>query len=668
MPLLHFDRDQCRPLELALTREWLETDGLGGYASSTVVMCNVRRFHGLLVAPLPTNPTRHVFLSRFEETLHREDRSLALSMARYAGTFAPDGHKSLEEFALDPFPHFVHRLGRTTVHREVLMVRGAPLCLVRYRIDTEHRDIELRLRPLLACRPADALTFENLDLDPRCQRLDNGIRCQPYAALPAVHLTIGGSDAHFEADPVWYRGIEYPNDLARGYDGHEDQFSPGVLHVPLQPGGDVVVAATIEAAVADPRARWRAESERRRARQPQTPAAPRAIVAHTADSFLVRTAGPAGPRSRLGIVAGYPWFCEWGRDAFVALPGLTLARDADSGLAACREVLIGALPFLRDGLLPNVFGREPADSQYDSADAALWFARAVRLYMRAGAPTEEVLEMFHPALQSIAEGYASGSGRATALGIGTDAQGLVHAGGPGLNPTWMDARTAAGPVTPRHGCAVEINALWFFLLRFLEALAELRGDAKEMRGWREQRRRVGRTFLERFWISEERYLADVWRDGAQDRSVRPNMVIAAALEWSPLTRGRRTDVVRRAEAELLTARGLRTLRPGDPAYHGRYQGNRNERDAAYHQGTVWPWLIGFYCEAHLRALAMTRKNVQQLRELLDGFAQHLEEHGLLHVSEVFDGDPPHRAGGACAQAWSSAELLRAYRLLDEAQP
>jgi predicted glycogen debranching enzyme len=288
--------------------------------------------------------------------------------------------------------------------------------------------------------------------------------------------------------------------------------------------------------------------------------------------------------------------------------------------------------------------------------------------MRAGAPTEEILEMFHPALQSIAHGYASGTGRAGALGIGADAAGLVSAGGPGLNPTWMDACTAAGPVTPRHGCAVEINALWFFLLRFLEVLADLRGDAKETRAWQEQRRRTGRAFLDRFWIAEERYLADVWRDGAQDRSVRPNMVLAAALEWSPLTRGRRTDIVRRAEAELLTPRGLRTLRPGDPAYRGRYQGNRNDRDTAYHQGTAWPWLIGFYCEAHLRALGATKKNVQQLRELLDGFASHLAEHGLLHVSEVFDGDPPHRAGGACAQAWSSAELLRAHRLLDEARP
>jgi predicted glycogen debranching enzyme len=229
----------------------------------------------------------------------------------------------------------------------------------------------------------------------------------------------------------------------------------------------------------------------------------------------------------------------------------------------------------------------------------------------------------------------------------------------------MDARTSAGPVTPRNGAAVELNALWYFLLAYLELLAAADGDELAARAWETQRRLTTRSFLRRFWLEDERRLADVWTPEGVDRSLRPNMVLAAALEFSPLSRGKRTDIVRHARAELITPRGLRTLAPFEEAYVGAYRGGPEERDAAYHQGTVWPWLLGFYCEAYLRAYGSTRYRVSVLRELLDGFAEHLDQQGLNHVSEVFDGDPPHRPGGTIAQAWSSAELLRAYALLED---
>lgn len=651
-PLIHIDRDSCLQLERSMTREWLETDGRGGYASSTILMCPTRRYHGLLVAPPPGNVKRHVFLSRFEETFHGGGKSFPISMARYPGLWAPLGHQGVEHFELAPYPAWVYRFGRARLERDVLLVRGQHTVLTRYRVSGQQSQVELRLRPLLPFREADALTFENFALEKRVERLPNGIESQPYANLPKIAITVAGN-VHFEADPVWYRNIEYAADIARGYDGHEEQFSPGVFHVTLESGADVIVAASIAGAVDDPLALWRRESLARKKRLSALGLGVRAVQDIAADDFLQRD-----DADRPFVVAGFPWFGEWGRDTYISLPGLLLARDRTH---ECGEALESALGYLQRGLLPNIFGRTRADSHYGSADASLWFARAVQLYERSAGDEGRVPERFLPALTEIAEAYIAG----TDLGLGCDESGLLHAGRPDLNATWMDARTAAGPVTPRDGCAVELNALWYHLLAHLEHLYRRVGDAHEVRVWGRRKRLVGHAFLERFWLSEEHYLADTWKDGRADRALRPNMVIAAALEWSPLSRGMRTDVVKCAMGELLTPYGLRTLEPRNPAYIGRYGGSQDARDRAYHQGTVWPWLIGFYCEAYLRAYGWKPRRIEYLKSLLDAFEQHLSCSGLNHISEVFDGDPPHRPAGTIAQAWNTAEILRAYRLLEE---
>ncbi|MEW6073554.1 MAG: amylo-alpha-1,6-glucosidase [Planctomycetota bacterium] len=652
--LTRLDRDAVAAPERAAALEWIEADGLGGYAASTVLACPTRRYHGLLVARPPGNPRRHVFLSRFEETLEDAQRSFPLSMARYAGLFSPEGFRHLESFEARPHPSFRYRCGPAEVRREVMAVRGRPAVLCRYRVSGAEPGAALVLRPLLPFREADLLTEENGALDPRAAPLPAGIRCRPYESLPAIDLVLDGAPWQFLPAPVWYRGIQFPADQERGYHGREDEFSPGVLRIAVAGEADFVVAATIGAPVEDPSALWRRESEGRRRRAAAVLAARPAAdgrVALAADDFLFRA-----PDGRLGVVAGYPWFGEWGRDTFVALPGLTLARGE---LAACGEVLAGTLPFLKDGLLPNVYGTSPADSHYGSVDASLWFAWAARHYQRAGAPRARVLDELRPALTEIARAYHDGTG----LGIAADAGGLIAAGGPGLNGTWMDARTASGPVTPRDGCAVEINALWYSLLQHVEMLALAAGDRRSAREWQARRLRARRSFLERFWLENGSYLADRWRDGSADRAVRPNMVIAAALEQSPLTRAQRAGVVALARAELLTPRGLRTLSPRDPAYVPRYRGGPRERDEAYHQGTVWPWLLGFYVEASLRAHGTRKAHRAELSALWDALVPELDRAGLGHFSEVFDGDPPHSAGGTFAQAWNTAEYLRSRALL-----
>ncbi len=681
-PIHALDRDALLRLDSSLTQEWLETDGLGGAASSTVLMCPTRRYHALLCTPRPGTAKRHVWLSRFDETLVVGGSELPLSMARYRGLWAPLGHQALESFELVPFPRWTWLWGGVRVERELLVPAGEACVFVRWRASGAGEPVKLRLRPLLPFREADALTVENMALDSRAERFDAdgtaGIACQPYGELPKISIAVSRA-FEFTTEPVWFRGLEYSVDLQRGYGGHEDQFSPGVIDIVLADGQDVVVQANLDAPLPDHVTRFDRESKRRmtavhsvRARRRPAqremfetePAASqskshaaldvRSALELGADAFLYRT-----ETGRRGVIAGWPWFGEWGRDTYISLPGLLASRGRNAELG---DALAGALDFLRDGLLPNVFAAAPKDSHYGSVDASLWFARAVRLHENAGVDARDIAERFLPALLEIATCYRDGTG----LGIRADETGLLIAGSPKLNATWMDARIEGVPVTPRDGAPVEIEALWVFLVSYLDHLLCATGRTQQAAPWRALRDAASREFLRRFWLSDEDRLADVWRADGVDRALRPNQVIAAALEWSPLSRAQRGLVAKSAAEVLLVPRGLRTLDPRDSGYVGRYGGNEHERDRAYHEGTAWPWLVGSFVEAWLRGVGDTTDDRAFLREVLDGFAPHLAESGLMHVSEVFSGDAPHTPGGCFAQAWSTAELLRAYALLDRA--
>ena len=637
-----------------LDDEWFEFDGLGGFASSTVALCPSRRYHGLLVTPPEGHAKRHVFLSRFEEALDLGGERFYLSSPRYPGAVPTPGLLKPESFSTEPWTSFVFRQGKLRITREILTLPGKRAVLCRYRIEGGKKGDRLELRPLMAFREADALTFENLALDTTVKQESLGFSVQPYKGLPRLWMSHGGSKAAFEVDPLWYGGLEYREDIARGYDGIEDLWQPGVLRLDLRAKTELILAASIEERIENPAAVWKAECKRRKALQPKK-ADLRTGLASRAKDFLYRS-----QEGRLGVIAGYPWFGEWGRDTYLSLPGLTLARG---DLESCEEILLGALDYLDKGMLPNIFGLGREDSHYGSADASLWFVRALRLWEQAGANEEKILVRFLPALVEIATWYRDGTG----LGIHATEDGLLHVGAPGLNPTWMDAQCSTGPVTPRDGFPIEMNALWYFLLTWLETLLKRSGDAKQAAEWGALRKKCGKSFIARFWLTEGNYLADNYNHGKADRSIRPNMVLAAALEFSPLTKKQRQGVMAQAKAHLVTSRGLRTLSPQDPAYRPTYSGGWDERDSAYHQGTVWPWLMGFYCEAMLRAKAPTKAQLQELKALLEGIEPHLEEAGRAQISEVFDADAPHRPGGTPAQAWSLAEWLRALVLVQEAQ-
>lgn len=632
--------------------EWLLADGAGGYACGAVDGVPRRRYHGLWIARPAGSARRFAVVSGLDERVVDGDRVASLWRAHWADQPEPSRPDADVAFAPGPLPAWTIDGDGFALTRTVALQRASgdlpPLCLVRWRNRGAAR-VRLRVRPLLGWCDAD-------HLPPADERFDGAIQAQgaswgvrPDGRLPTLWLTADGVAA-FRGEPAWYRGFLCATDRERGYDFVGDRWSPGTLELDVGPGHDATVAFALGAPCDDPAAAFeRAAAAAARAHSDERAARDRlaARLARGADDFLYRADG-----GRLGVLAGFPWFGEWGRDVFLALPGLTLARGRRD---LCAEALRGALPFLRRGLLPNVYGPTPAASHYDSCDAALWFALAVQRYADAGGDEELVAREFVPALASIARAYVEG----TDLGLATDASGLLRAGRADLNATWMDARTAEGPVTPREGLPVEIQALWHALLAFLAD--------RDAATWRAARDRCAKAFVKAFWLADGERLADRVHDGVADASVRPNMLVAAALARSPLTQAQRAGCVAAAEAELVVPVGLRTLSPRDAAYHGRYEGDQSRRDRAYHQGTAWPWLAGFYVEAALRAAPKAkRRTATRLREWLDGFAPELDRAGLGHVSEVFDGDAPHRPGGTFAQAWNTGELLRALALVTEA--
>lgn len=648
------------PAEASLpgTAEWLSTDGAGGYACGAVDDLARRRYHGCWVVRPAGTARRRMVVAGFDERLldgvllERGPVTL-LSHAHWRELPSPTPPQAEVTFVARPLPTWTFVAGERQLERTLALRRagpGQPPCLLMRWRNPGAVAVRAVVRPLLGWCDADHLPAADERFDGTVQARGASWGVRPNELLPTLWLTADGVAA-FRGEPVWYRGFVYATDRDRGYDHSGDRWSPGVLELDLGPGCDAVVAFALGEPVTSPAASYAevAAAAERDAAAVGAAAEPWAErLAQRADDFLYRADG-----DRLGVLAGFPWFGEWGRDVFVALPGLTIARGR---LDLCAEVLRGALPFLRDGLLPNIYGRSVADSHYGSCDAALWFALAVQRFADAGGDPVLVRDTLVPALAGIAAAYRRG----TELGLLVLPDGLLRAGSEQLNATWMDARTAQGPVTPRAGLPVEIQALWHSLLVFL---AE-----RDAAAWQGEADRCGAAFVRAFWLGEGNgpggQLADRVHDGRADRSVRPNMLVAAALRRGPWSLAQRAAVVAVAARELVTPRGLRTLSPRDPAYRGRYEGHTEQRDAAYHQGTVWPWLAGFYVEAALAAAGNKQRAAVQagLRTWLRGFAPELDHAGLDHISEVFDGDEPQRPGGTFAQAWNTGELLRALRL------
>ncbi len=634
--------------------EWLETDGLGGFAMGTAPGVRTRRYHSLLTTSLGRPTDRVALVKGFDAWIETPDGTYALSSQRYAGGHtAPDGVAHLVAFDHDPWPRWEYRLpdGLRVIH-ELVMTHGAPTVALSWRLVGATEHARLVVRPLLSGMSIHTLHAENREFrfdvrieSPTC------LSWQPYAHLPEIFaVSTNGGYAH---DPVWYRGLWYAEEARRGFDAHEDLGSPGVFRWDLSREDGVLILSGGQTPDTDPKnratpiERLRSIQTRERARRESF----ESPLQRAASAFVVRRG------EGRTIIAGYPWFGDWGRDTFIALRGLSSA-GTDTSLA----ILTEWAGTVSQGMIPNRFADEGDEPEFNSVDASLWFVIAAGEHLdaseswnsgRGHGPTAPLRR----AILEIVQGYAAG----TRYGIGMNSDGLLAAGEPGQQLTWMDARVDGREMTPRVGKPVEVQALWINALRFASRL-----DSQ----WRETADLAVASFRERFWTADRSCLHDVvdvdHRQGACDPTLRPNQIFAVGgLPIAVLEGEQARAVVDMVERELLTPTGLRSLARWEPGYRPSYEGGPSERDGAYHTGTVWPWLMGAFVEAWVRVRGCTPEAAGEARRrFIEPMLMHMDEGGLGSVSEIFDAEAPRRPGGCPFQAWSVGELLRAMRFLD----
>ena len=616
---------------------------MGGWASSTVCGAHTRRYHGLLVVATCPPVGRVVLLSRLDETLVLPEARVELSCSMFPGVMHPQGDQWLTAFAPEPVPTWTYAGDGWVLRKRLALLAGEHAVVVAYELVNALAPLCLELRPFFAGRDYHHLMQANEHVALAADWAADALAYRPYREQPTAHLLALG--ACWEAAPDWYYSFQYPREEERGLDHSEDLFTPGCLRLRLAPGATVGVLATTEPpADRDPLALLAAEIGRRQQVAVCASWAADPVLgslARAAHSFLVRRGDGLHT-----LIAGYHWFTDWGRDTMIALPGLCLVTGR---FAEARGIFAAFAAHVSEGMIPNRFPDAGTIPEYHAVDATLWFFVALYKYLQYTQDYEFARALW-PTLADIAAWHVRG----TRHRIRVDADGLLSAGEPGVQLTWMDAKVGDWVVTPRMGKPVEVNALWYNALRILQHLAERFGHRAD---YGHRAAEVRASFERLFWCEDRGYLCDVVAPEGPDWAIRPNQVFALSLPF-PLVEGERARrVLSVIDQYLLTPRGLRSLSPSDPAYCARYAGGPWERDGAYHQGTVWAWLIGPYITALCRCHG--RAGRQRGRALLDGFAEHLHEAGLGTVSEIFDAEPPFAPRGCIAQAWSVAELLRA---------
>jgi predicted glycogen debranching enzyme len=641
----------------ASSREWLETDGLGGFASGSVTGIRTRRYHALLLTATTPPTGRFVLVNGFDAWLETSGGRFDLSSQWYSpGVMGGSGVRNIESFASVPWPTWVFKFADgTRIQQEIFVVHDAPVACVAWKLLSAGGAAKLTIRPFLSGRDYHALQRSNpafrfdATVRPGC------ITWQPYSGVPGVTALSNGEYVH---EPHWYNNFLYQAEQARGLDCEEDLAAPGTFSWQLGRAEAALIFTTSDYA-ADSLAQSEALERLVRARQREQDRRAKfdSRLHASADTYIVRRSSTDAAGKT--VIAGYPWFTDWGRDTFIALRGLCIATGR---LDAARDILIPWASTVSEGMLPNRFPDHGEHPEFNSVDASLWFVNAVREYLEArGRANRELLAspeelILREAVTKILTGYSQG----TRFGIRLDQDGLVAAGEAGVQLTWMDAKVGDWVVTPRIGKPVEIQALWLNALAFA-----VQSDPQ----WQESLQRGLRSFRERFWNADRDYLFDVvdanHQPGLNDSALRPNQIFAiGGLPLALIDGDRALKVMDAVEQKLWTPAGLRTLAPDEPGYAGRYEGGVQQRDGSYHQGTVWPWLMGAFVEAWLRIHGNGAQGRAEARtRFLDPLLARMDVAGLDHISEIADGDLPHTPRGCPFQAWSVAEVLRLDRVV-----
>jgi predicted glycogen debranching enzyme len=666
--------DRTAPLR-HLRAEWLLTSGLGGFAMGTALGANTRRYHGLLVATMAPPLGRVVALHSVVEQLVTTDGPVDLATplfelhgAANSNRHASDGDSDDGANALPPAKRchllrfevsppsralWVYRVGQVVIEKELVLRPWGNVAELSYCLRHIPGPMTLRLRPLVAMRDYHGLGRES-DGPPAVECVGRGAFAMRRHDITLTLEGLGGSSLDRVSEPEWWRKLTYEEDARRGQEHHEDVYSPGLYEARVTRGqADVVI---LKASAENAQHGWPDPP----ARSARTPRPAQRADSHAdklriaADQFIASRLD--GETWRTTVLAGFPWFADWGRDTMISLPGLLIASGR---LVEAKSVLTLFARHMRRGLVPNRFDDYGGEPEYNTVDASLWFVHAVHALFKADASLID--DALHFACWSVISSYRDG----TDFDIRMDDDGLIAAGNRDTQITWMDARRDGIVFTPRNGKAVEIAALWHHALR---CAAEMMPDAPERDEFEALAARAAESMRTKFWWSERNCLHDVlvpadgdWRP---DNRLRPNQLFAVSLHPSPLTAEQQRGVVNAARQHLLTPFGMRTLEPAHPDYVGRFEGDMPQRDAAYHNGTVWPWLIGPYCEALLRSEDFSSAAKHEARETISPLLATLNTDCLGQVAEVYDGDEPHRADGCPAQAWSVAELLRVLTLLE----
>ena len=656
--MIGWGREISGDLPAAERREWLCTNGIGGFASGTVAGSLTRRYHGLLVAALEPPLGRTLLVAKVDDTVTYDRAGASLATNRWAGgAIDPQGYRAIERFVLDgSTPVWTYAVADALVEKRVWMEPGANTTYVRYRVLRARGLLALQLRILVDYRDYHATTRGDewrMDIAP----VARGLRVIAFEGARPLLLLADRGEARIAH--TWYQRFELPRERERGLDAVEDHLHAGTFEASLEPGATLTLVLSAETAPSlDGEQAWRRRARHEaevlaawRRAQPAAEGAPAWIgqLVLSADQFVARRPLADDPEG-MTVIAGYHWFGDWGRDTMIALPGLTLTTGRPE---IARRILKTFARFVDRGMLPNRFPDAGEAPEYNTVDATLWYFEALRAY-HAATRDDGLLKELYPVLEEIVRFHRAG----TRYGIKEDAgDGLLTSGEPGVQLTWMDAKVGDWVVTPRTGKPVEINALWYNALRAMAGFARHLG--RPAGPWDTLADRV-KTGFERFWSESAGHCYDVLDSpGGHDEALRPNQVFAVSLRESPLSPERQKRVVDACARHLLTSFGLRSLAAGHPDYRGHYGGDQRERDGAYHQGTVWAWLLGPFALAHFKAYG----DAATARSFLAPLADHLGDHGVGSIAEIFDGHPPFAPGGCIAQAWSVAETLRAWHEL-----
>ena len=640
---LKFDKRELGNLEYSLDREMLATDRRGGYMSTTIVCCNTRKYHGLMVAPINESDRTYVLLSSLDETVVQHDQSFNLALHRYEGVYEPRGHKYITDFEYTPTPTITYRVGGVILRKELLWIHKRTQLMIRYTLVDAHSDTTLRLRPLLAYRDKHSLSKANMDADGRAYPIAQGVKCRLYEGFPWLNMQINKNEAEFIAAPDWYYNFEYQKELRRGYEGHEDLLTPGYFEFSIKKGESVIFSAATEpmATAQDITEAYEASLARRTHKIDFL-----SCLEHSARQFVIRRAN-----NRAEFIAGYPWFGSFMRDTFMALPGTTLTQG---NVKDCIDVLDTMVGDMRAKGVMN------SSASLEAADAPLWMYYTLQ-QLEGHITQKELWTKYGEAMKDILEAYRRGFNNEVCM----HDNALIWASAE--RPlTWMGTIIDGQPLTPRRGYPVELQALWYNAVEYTLAVAKKQGDKEFVKAWKDLPARIKESFIAKFWLEEEGYMADYVNHDEVNKFIRCNMVVACGLNYKMLNEEQTVRALQVMHQHLLTPRGLRTLSPRNLLYKSNYNEDQRSQDLASRNGSAWIWPLTFFVKACFDIAG--QKYLGDAKRIIEEFDEELQTKCIGSLSERFEGDPPHGPRGSVSHATSVAGLLAINAMIAQYEP